>query len=240
MSAKFQIVLVFAVLFMSTNMFGSYSSKYILFEKGSSELTEQGQAEIKNLINILNEQPFIQEIEISGHQDSLEMGSSDKTLSYQRTVSVLNEINKSYSGKTTFVIKALSSEPLGSYPNESSTALNRRVTFYITKYQKPSISLSLNIDSSNNINSEPLLNAIRQLDWKTTSSNYCYVFIPFYTNDNPLIEQLDKAQKLYKNRKEQITSVIKTHLNSSKIYYEDNDYLTSSKTIIVEIFSILE
>ncbi|MBX9851056.1 MAG: OmpA family protein [Cytophagaceae bacterium] len=105
----------------------------ILFERGTSTLTQDSYAELERLGKFLLENPKV-EIELQGHTSNEGDATKNMELSAQRVKSVKNYLASKQINENRIKTKAFGSQnPIAPNDTEESKKKNRRVEFIILK-----------------------------------------------------------------------------------------------------------
>jgi outer membrane protein OmpA-like peptidoglycan-associated protein len=103
----------------------------IFFETGKDELKNESFAELKRVVDFLNQNPTVK-IELSGHTDNVGNKDFNKSLSQKRADKVMAYLSAQGVSKDRLVAKGYGMEkPVADNATEEGKAMNRRVEFTI-------------------------------------------------------------------------------------------------------------
>lgn len=233
-----KVVFSYCLIFLSLISWSNSPTNYIpdiFFTSGSSELDSNGLESIQQFVDFLNECPIVQKIEIEGHQDSLELGSADTSLSWKRTQSVIKEIKKNYTGRCIFTCKSYGSSQLLGFDTTELYSVNRCVKFKITKVAKPVIQKELVIDSNNRVDTSALVSAINRIKSQSTNQYLIYYSVPYFLTEEEYGTFNKKTGLRYESLRSQILYLINAHFNSPKIIEES---FSPSAQMIIRIYPL--
>jgi len=109
---------------------GDSANVIVLFEFGSSKLTEKGVAQVEAIAEGISYLGRDAKVEVQGHTDSVGSDNDNLTLSQERAQSVVDQLRDVHNLQTTLTVTGKGeSEPVADNESDVGRQLNRRVTF---------------------------------------------------------------------------------------------------------------